>query len=109
MTNEFVSAILSVQTKEVFYLMKHVLTCNYKPKYSHSFSEGEYLIKVTGTNQVTSYIVEELISSEKIRVRVVNSDLTYSNVTQIISGKELELFSSNHVANELAKSIRLGA
>ena len=88
--------------------MKSIVTANYKASFTHDFKEGEYLIKSICKTLSSSYIVDEVISYEKVRVRLVLDDGRLSNVCETISGRDLKLLHKNVVANMLAKELAFG-
>lgn len=85
--------------------MNKPLTANFKVTETHDFLSGEYLLKVIDTNQLANFIVEEVISSKKVRIRSILIDGTYSQNCEVISGSELKKYIKNRTANELAKEL----
>jgi hypothetical protein len=84
--------------------MKHaIIMANYRKETTHNFKEGEYIMKITSKNTVANYIVDEVISDQKIRIRLIMSDDSRSNSCETISGLDLTMYLSNKIANKILK------
>ncbi|WP_037047741.1 hypothetical protein [Psychromonas sp. SP041] len=82
---------------------RNVLTANVRTLLTHDFSNGDFLIKVSPKGQISHYIVDEVISIERFRVRTLLRDGTLSNSSSIVSGRDIHSFVSNFPMNNLKR------
>jgi hypothetical protein len=85
--------------------MKTPITANFKVKITHGFSEGQYLLKITGNNQLSDFYVDEIISSSKMKVRSIMPSGELNSVAQTVSGNDLKVYINNFIANKLNKEL----
>lgn len=85
--------------------MKSPITANFKVKITHDFSEGQYLLKITGNNEISDFYVDEVISSSKIKVRSIMPTGELNSVAQTVSGNDLNIYINNVIANRINKEL----
>lgn len=72
---------------------------------THSFKVNDVLMQVIGPCNVTQYLVEEVISSSKIRVFLYLSDGSLSSNSRCFEDKELKYLIKNTLATNLLDSL----
>ena len=77
----------------------NVFSANLKIIYSHNFSVGEFIIKKSKDGNISHLIVDEVVSSEKIKTRTLLRNGNVDNNAIFFEGKELENLVSNYPAN----------
>jgi len=77
-----------------------IFTANFKPNYFHNLSAGDFLIKITGKNEVTHYFVENVISDNKIKVSSLDNFGNLTGFTLTVKGTDIENYIPNIIANQ---------
>ncbi len=71
---------------------------------THRFTPGEYVIKVLGDGQIAHFLVDEILSDEKIRVRRILDTGVIEDRVIPVEGRDLKDYKTNVIANRLAKN-----